>query len=104
MAKQINRLPTHPGDVIREELQTRRISQKEFSSRTGIHYTLFNEIVNCKRPVTIEIALIMEASLGLNPEMLINMQTRYNIAKELLKPDIISNLNHIRETCASWLV
>ena len=76
---EIKRLPTHPGDVLKEELESRGISQKYYSELTGVSYTMLNEILNGKRPVTTDFALIVEASLGINPEMLINMQTRYNM-------------------------
>ena len=31
----IKRLPTHPGDILKEELECRRISQKKFSEILG---------------------------------------------------------------------
>ena len=68
---EIKRLPTHPGDVLKEELESRGISQKYYSELIGVSYTMLNEILNGKRPVTTDFALIVEASLGINPEMLI---------------------------------
>lgn len=100
----IDRLPTHPGEVLKEELEVRGISQKEFSKNTGISYTMLNEILNAKRPVTSDIALIMEAALGINPEMLINMQSRYNIAQARMRPSMLANLDAIRKVCASWIL
>ena len=54
MERTTYRIPTHPGDVVKEELEERGISQKEFASRTGISYTMLNEILNSKRPITRE--------------------------------------------------
>ncbi|MDD7692206.1 MAG: helix-turn-helix domain-containing protein, partial [Prevotella sp.] len=51
MERTTYRMPTHPGDVVKEELEERGISQKEFASRTGISYTMLNEILNSKRPI-----------------------------------------------------
>ncbi|MCD8182779.1 MAG: HigA family addiction module antitoxin [Bacteroides sp.] len=76
----IKRLPTHPGDVLKEELECRKISQKKFSEILGISYTMLNEILNDKRPVTSDFALMVEAALGINAEVLVNMQTRCNMA------------------------
>ena len=104
MERTTYRMPTHPGDVVKEELEERGISQKEFASRTGISYTMLNEILNSKRPITSEIALVIEAALGINPELLINMQSRYNMVQARMKPAIESNLAHIRKVCASWLL
>ena len=58
MERTAYRMPTHPGDVVKEELEERGISPKEFASRTGISYTMLNEILNSKRPITSEIALV----------------------------------------------
>lgn len=71
------RIPTHPGDVLKEELECRRISQKKFAELIDVPYTQLNEILNGHRPVSPDFALMIEASLGINPELLINMQNRY---------------------------
>ena len=41
--------PTHPGELLKEEIKCRGISQKELSRQTGIPYTALNEVLNCKR-------------------------------------------------------
>lgn len=104
MTTTINRLPAHPGDVLKEELEVRGISQREFSANIGVSYTMLNEILNCKRPVTSDIALLVEAALGINPELLVNMQSRYNIAQARMKPSIGATLEKVRKACASWLL
>ena len=50
----MNRVTTHPGDVLKEELEARGISQKKFSEVLCIPYTQLNEILNGKRPVNTE--------------------------------------------------
>ena len=97
---EIKRLPTHPGDVLKEELESRGISQKYHSELTGVSYTMLNEILNSKRPVTTDFALIVGASLGINPEMLINMQTRYNMALSCRNDKLAKRLDNIRKICA----
>lgn len=104
MTEMINRLPTHPGDVLKEELEARGISQRVFSENTGISYTMLNEILNCKRPVTSDVSLIFEAALGINAELLVNMQSRYNIAQSRMRPSLKVNLDKVRKACASWLL
>lgn len=99
----IKRLPTHPGDVLKEELESRKISQKKFAEILGVHYTMLNEILNGKRPVTSDFALMVEAALGINPELIINMQTRYNMALAREKTSLSNRLNEIRKMCASLL-
>jgi len=57
----MNRVTTHLGDVLKEELEARDISQKKFSEVLAVPYTQLNEILNGKRPVTTDFALMMEA-------------------------------------------
>ena len=71
--------PTHPGEILKEEIEYRGISQKKLAEQIGISYTMLNEILNAKRPVTETMALYFEAALGIEAEMLTNMQTRYNM-------------------------
>lgn len=35
----IDRLPTHPGDVLKEEIEYRGITQKKFAELLGVPYT-----------------------------------------------------------------
>jgi hypothetical protein len=37
---QIKKLPTHPGYVLKEELESRGISQKYYSELTGVSYIM----------------------------------------------------------------
>lgn len=99
----IKRLPTHPGDVLKEEIESRGISQRKFADLLGVPYTQLNEILNGKRPVSTDFALMMEAALGISPELLINMQNRYNMAFARQKPVLRSRLLDIRKVCAAVL-
>lgn len=53
----MNRVTIHPGDVLKEELEARGISQKKFSEVLSIPYTQLNEILNAKRPVVSIVAV-----------------------------------------------
>ncbi len=97
----MNRTTTHPGDVLKEELQARGISQKKFSEVLSIPYTQLNEVLNGKRPVTTDFALMVEATLGINPELLINMQTRYNMSVARQKKSLSDRLKIIKQKYAA---
>lgn len=98
------RLPTHPGEVLKEELEARGITQAKFSTCIGVPYTMLNEILNGKRPVSTDFALLVEAALGISPDLLINMQSRYNMAQARMKPTCASRLAEIRSRAAAWLL
>ena len=71
--------PYHPGELLKEELECRHISQKAFALKFGVPYTALNEALNAKRPVSTDLAFLMEAALGVNADLLMRMQTSYNI-------------------------
>ena len=71
--------PVHPGELLKDELEYRHLSQKAIAKQLGLSYTVFNEILNGKRPVTIDFALIMEAALGVPAYILAGMQSDYNL-------------------------
>ena len=61
--------PTHPGEILKDEVEYRKISQRALARQMGISYSQLNEVLNGKRPVNTELALLFEAALGLDPEM-----------------------------------
>ena len=67
----------------------------------NVPYTQLNEILNGKRPVTTDFALMVEAALGINPELLINMQTRYNMSVARQKKTLLAKLMDIKKACAA---
>lgn len=98
----VKKLPTHPGDVVKEEIEERNISQKYFAECLGVSYTMLNEILNCKRPVTCDFALMIEKALGINSEMLMNMQSRYNMEAAKNQPSLLSRLKKIKPIAAMY--
>lgn len=76
--------PTHPGEILKEEIEYRGISQRKLATQMGVSYSVLNEVLNAKRPVTTEYALLFEAALGIDAGIFIRMQADYNmqIAKQ----------------------
>jgi len=89
--------PVHPGELLKDELEYRNLSQKEISKQVGISYTAFNEILNGKRPVNTEFALLIEATLDLPAEPLLKMQSRYNMLITKRNNKFIEKLNKIHK-------
>ena len=65
--------PTHPGEVLKEELEFRGISQRGLAKKLGISYSALNEMLNGKRALNTELALMMEAALGVDAAPLLAM-------------------------------
>lgn len=92
--------PYHPGELIKEELEYRNIKQKDFAKKFELSYTALNEILNAKRPVTTEFALLLEAALGINADLLVKMQTEYNLETARKNATIIERINKIKKIAA----
>lgn len=54
----------HPGMVLKEELEAKGFSNKEFASTIGMPASVLSDILNGKRSVTPDIAILLEAGLG----------------------------------------
>lgn len=44
--------PTHPGEIVKDEVESRGISQRKLAEQVGIAYSALNEILNGRRPIT----------------------------------------------------
>jgi addiction module HigA family antidote len=77
-----NRLPTHPGEMLLEEfLKPLGISQLAFSKHLGIPLQRLNELILGKRAVTPETAWLLGMALGTGPEIWLDLQSAYDLAK-----------------------
>ena len=71
--------PSHPGEILKEEIEYRGISQRKLAEEMGIQYSALNAILTARRPMTEKIALLFEAALGVDAEPLMRMQLKYNM-------------------------
>jgi len=92
--------PTHPGEVLKDEIEYRGISQRKLAVAMEVPYTLLNEVLNAKRPVNAEFALLIEATLDLSAESLLKMQARYNMIVAKRNSKFVDKLNKIRKIAA----
>jgi addiction module HigA family antidote len=93
--------PVHPGEVLKEEIEYRGISQKKLAAQMGISYTVLNEVLNCKRPVTTEYALLFEAVLGIESGLFLRMQADYNLQVAKQDKSFAERLAEIRKTAVA---
>ena len=90
----------HPGEMLKDEIEARGITQKDLSKRMGVSYTVFNEILNGKRPITTEYALLLEAALGSDAGIWLRLQADYNMQKAKSDKSFIARLEQIRKYAA----
>lgn len=93
--------PTHPGEILKDEIEYRGISQRKLAEEMGIAYLALNEILNARRPLTEKTALLFEAALGVNAEPLLKMQLKYNILSTEKDASFIQRLSKVRRIAAA---
>jgi len=93
--------PTHPGIMLKDEIEYRGISQKHLAVAMDIPYTMLNEVLNGKRQVNAELALLIEAVLDLPAEPLLSMQARYNMLVTKRNNKFVKKLSKITKTAVA---
>lgn len=91
----------HPGEMIKDEIEYRGLSQRKLAEQMGISPTLLNEILNGKRSVSTEYALLFEAALGIDAEIWIRLQADYDMQKAKSNKSFLERLANIRKLAAT---
>lgn len=92
--------PTHPGEVLKDELEFRGMSQRGLASKMGISYSVLNEVLNGKRALNTELAMMMEAALGVDAAPLLAMQNEYDMLMAERNTSFMEKLKNLRRIAA----
>ena len=92
--------PTHPGEVLKDEIAARGISQRQLSESIGLTYSVVNEILNSRRPLTAKTALLFEAALNVPADSLMYLQLKYNMQTARQDTVLSNTLKNIRKVAA----
>lgn len=75
-----NPKPMHPGLVLNEVyLNELGLNQSQFAEKCGCSPRKINEIVNAKRAISPDFALVLEKVLGTTAEMWVRIQAEYDL-------------------------
>lgn len=91
---------THPGEVIKEELEFRGISQRRLAAEIGVPASQLNEVLNAKRPLSAEMALLIGQALDLDAEPLLSLQMKYNLLSAKRNKSFFEHLKKIPRIAA----
>ncbi|WP_294611498.1 HigA family addiction module antitoxin [uncultured Bacteroides sp.] len=93
--------PTHPGEILKDEIEYRGISQRKLAEQMGLTYSVLNEILNARRPMTEKTALLFEAALGIDAEPLMRLQLKYNMQTTRKDETFMERLAQVRKIAAA---
>lgn len=89
--------PTHPGEVLKDEIEYRKIPQSRLAKQMGMSYKILNDILNERRPITIITAMMFEAALDVPADSLLRLQLKYNMQVAQKDNKLLSRLAEIRK-------
>ena len=92
--------PTHPGVVLKDEIEARGISQRQLADSMGLTYSVVNEILNGRRSLTAKTALMFEAALDVPADALMYLQMKYNMQTTRNDKSLDAILRKIRKVAA----
>lgn len=73
--------PAHPGEILRKlYLAPLGVSVTRAAAALGVTRKHVSAIVNGRAPVTPDMALRLAAAFGTDPELWVNMQSRYDLS------------------------
>lgn len=100
MEKYICQRSVHPGELLKEEVDERNLSQRKLAEQMGVSYKVLNDILNCRRPVTTQTAMLFEAALGISASLLMRVQLDYNMQQVASDPSFMERLKKVRKYAA----
>jgi len=75
-----NRKPTHPGEILLEEfLKPQGLSQVELARKMGVPIQRVNTLINGKRDMTAETAILLSRVLKTSSEFWMNLQVALDL-------------------------
>ena len=74
------RQPTHPGKILlRDFLEPRKLTQMELARRMGVSIQRVNALINEKRDVSAETAILLSRVLKTSAEFWMNLQNAHDL-------------------------
>jgi len=77
--------PTHPGEVLKDMLEDRGWTQREFAERIGRPIQLISKIINGHSGITAETAIDFANAFEMSPKFWLDLDSRYRLDIEMIK-------------------
>jgi addiction module HigA family antidote len=88
--KKLNRRPTHPGAILREDtLSEIDLSADELADVLGISRQNFSEILAEKSPITADVAHRLGRAFGMSPDIWLRMQQAVDLYDTQLQNETV---------------
>ena len=85
MTVPLNRIATHPGAILREQIEEMELSVHRVARDIGLPATRLHEIVHGRRGVSAETAIALGTYFGQSPEFWMNAQKTFELSRALVE-------------------
>ena len=75
----INLPPTHPGEILGDDLKALGFSASRFAAHLGVPTNAISEIVAGRQSISPRMALFIGKAFGTGPEIWLNLQRAYDL-------------------------
>ena len=93
--------PVHPGRVIRSEMARQGIKDQQLAKEMGISNQLISDLLNGKQRLDAELAMMLEAAIGLKASWLLSLQNEYDMLVAGHNESFMEKLQRIRQIAAA---
>ena len=77
--------PTHPGEILRDELAELKLSANAFAAKIKVPTNRITEILGGRRSISAETALRLGRFFGTSAQFWMNLQTNYDLKSAAAK-------------------
>lgn len=71
----------HPGELVRDELNERGMTQKQLAEIIGMPAPVLNDIIKGRRNINTETAILLQDVFGIEARLWLALQSQYDIDK-----------------------
>ena len=97
----INLPPTHPGEILRDDLSALGMSAAKFAAHLGVPTNAISEIIAGRQSVSPRMALFIGKAFGTGPEIWLNLQRAYDLAQAAEKfAKEVAAIRELQQTAA----
>ncbi len=75
----MTKIPTHPGEILRDEIEARNMSGNALAKALGVDAPRVNDILRLRRGVSPETAIRLAAYFGGSPMVWLRLQADYDL-------------------------
>ena len=93
--------PVHPGRILKSELTRQHIPVQALATEMGLSGQQLNAFIEEKVRLDAELAIMLEAAIGLKASWLLSLQNEYDMQVAEHNESFMAKLRHIRQIAAA---